>query len=241
MHRPSLLAIIVGLAGTPLLASAQGQPPDPQPKAPQEMPVNWLYGAYVPKDVPLVPLASSERRQLWARQALVTPGIYFKTGLFALGDQMTDTPAEWHGGVEGFGQRFASRYGQFAIQTSLTAAGNAALGYEPRYERCRCSGVWPRARHALVRNFLTYDRTERNRRPQIAMYAGAWAAGLVASAWKPARDNLWKEGWSSLVTQAAFGSLANVVGEFADDIRRLLGRPAPSRSAGRGDDHVGDR
>jgi len=227
MRQISLLAII-GLAGTPLLASAQSQPPDPRPNAPQEMPVNWLYGAYVPKDVPLVPLALAERRRLWARQTLLTPGIYFKTGLFALGDQIADRPAEWHGGVEGFGQRFASRYGQFAIQTSLTAAANAAIGYEPRYERCRCSGVWPRARHALFRNFVTYDRSERKRRPQIAMYAGAWGAGLVASTWKPAKDDVWKEGYSSLATQAAFGSLANLLGEFAEDIARLLGRRPPS-------------
>ncbi len=36
-------------------------------------------------------------------------------------------------------------------------------------------------RHAIVRNFVTYNRTEREHRPQIALYAGAMGAGMVSS------------------------------------------------------------
>jgi len=236
---PYLVAI--GITATASVATG-GQQADSRPAdQKQTLPVNWLYGAYVPKDAPLESLSSQERWQLWARQTALTPGIYFKTGLFALGDQIADAPAEWHGGVAGFGQRFASRYGQFAIQTSLAAAGDWALGYEPRYERCRCSGVWPRARHALVRNFVTYNATERTRRPQIAMYAGAWGAGLVASTWKPAKDDLWKEGYSSLITQAAFGSLANLVGEFAEEIKTAVLHRHGAHSSRRRNDDIRDR
>jgi hypothetical protein len=219
-----ILFIAIGVVGTPPVVSAAGQEPDSETNE-QPSPalsVNWLYGAYVPKDVPLVPLSSSERRQLWVRQTFLTTGIYFKTGVFALGDQINGKPPEWDGNAKGFGQRFGSRYGQFTVQNSITAAGNWALGYEPRYERCRCTGAWPRIRHALVRNFVTYNTTEHERRPQIAMYAGAWAAGLVASTWKPAKDPIWREGYHSLITQAAFGSFANLVGEFSEDIRERL-------------------
>jgi hypothetical protein len=48
-------------------------------------------------------------------------------------------------------------------------------------------------------------------------------AGLAASPWKPKSD-VWKEGYSSMITQAAFGSLANLVGEFADDFKNALRR-----------------
>jgi hypothetical protein len=208
-------------------ARVAGQQPEAQPPPPA-LEVNWLYGAYVPKDVPLVPLSPAQRGQLWVRQTFLTPGIYAKTAFFALGDQINETPSGWDADLGGFGQRFSSRYGQFAIQNSITAAGNWALGYEPRYERCRCSGAWPRVRHALVRNFVTYNATERERRPQIGMYAGAFGAGLVASTWRPAEDDLWEEGVNSLITQAMFGSLANLVGEFAEEIRKLFGRDAAS-------------
>ena len=39
---------------------------------------------------------------------------------------------------------------------------------------------WPRTRHALIRNFVTYDRTEQHLRPQLGMYAGAFGAGVIA-------------------------------------------------------------
>ena len=192
--------------------------------------VNWLYGAYLPKDVPLLPLSGSERRQLWLRQTFLTAGIYAKTAFFAVADEVRNTPPEWDGGFSGYGKRLASRYGQFAIQNSLSALGNAALHYEPRYERCRCDATGARIRHALVRNFVTYDRSELNRRPQVAMYLAALGAGLIASTWRPAADDAWDEAERAIVTQVAFGSFANVVGEFAPEIKRLLTRTPRSTS-----------
>jgi len=212
-------------------SSTQSPQTDPAPAQPapsaSEINVNWLYGAYVPKDMPLVPLTNRQRAKLWVQQTFLTPGIYGKTGFFATGDQITDDPSEWDQDVAGFGQRFVSRYGQFAIQNTLASAGNALLGYEPRYERCRCDTTWPRVRHALARNFITYNRTERERRPQLAMYTGALVAGTIASTWKPAADDAWTDAWQSAVTQAAFGSIANVVAEFAPEILKLLGRKSP--------------
>jgi hypothetical protein len=72
-------------------------------------------------------------------------------------------------GFGGYAKRTASRYGQFVTQNALSAVGNTLLGFEPRYNRCQCTGFWPRTRHAFVRNFVTYDRTERHLRPQLAL------------------------------------------------------------------------
>ncbi len=185
--------------------------------------MNWLYGAYVPKDVPLEPLTLTQRRQLLIRQTFLTYGTYVKTAFFSLSDQIQNKPSEWEDGFSGFGKRFASRYGQFAIQNALSATGNALLGYEPRYERCRCSGTWPRVGHALTRNFVTYNHTERERRPQLAMYTAALGAGMITSTWRPG-SGAWHQGYVSVLTQAAFGSLANIVGEFAPEIARLIKR-----------------
>ena len=115
------------------------------PLSAEVLQVNWLYGAYVPKDVPLHPLSNSQRFQLFLRQSFTTPGVYVKTALFSLSDQAQDHPPEWGDGFGGYAQRAASRYGQFITQNALSATGNALLGYEPRYDRCRCTGFWPRA------------------------------------------------------------------------------------------------
>jgi hypothetical protein len=194
----------------------------PAPKANQELQVNWLYGAYVDKDVPLRPLSNHQRLQLLLRQNFKTPGVYVKTAFFALTDQAEDHPPEWGDGFEGYLQRTASRYGQFVAQNTLSAAGNALLGYEPRYDRCRCTGFWPRTRHAVFRNFITYDRTEEHMRPQLALYAGAFGGGVLAGTWQPENPSLLTKGYQGVITQVAFGVGGNWLGEFVPDIKRRL-------------------
>lgn len=147
--------------------------------------MNWLHGAFVPKDVPLTSLTNSQRGMLYLRQTYIGWAPYLKTGFFAISDQITNSPPEWAAGVAGFGQRFASRYGTFTIQNTFSATGNLLLRYEPRYDRCRCSGVGKRFRHAFVRNFVTYNHTEVERRPQFALYAGALGAEMISSIWQP--------------------------------------------------------
>lgn len=188
----------------------------------KELQVNWLYGAFVPKDVPLTPLSNSQRVKLYVRQTYTGWGPYFKTGFFAVSDQITNSPPEWGSGISGFGQRAASRYGTFTIQNTFSATGNLLLRYEPRYDRCRCSKVSLRVRHAFARNFVTYNRTEREYRPQIALYASAMGAGMISSLWQPQAPAAWRVGYQSMVTQAAFGSFSNLVAEFSPEITRII-------------------
>lgn len=227
MYLLRLAVILLLLCGCSTGQDTAQFPENPLPQTQSEdnaINVNWLYGAYVPRGVKLEPLTNHQRGQLYLRQTYLTWGIYLKTAMFAVGDQATNSPEEWGDGLGGYGKRIASRYGQFAIQNTFTSTGNLLLGYEPRYERCDCSGAWSRLKHALVRNFVTYNRTEKSRRPQIAMYAGAMGAGMVASTWRPEHSKVWVEGYQSAITQAAFGSFSNVLGEFAPDIGRLIGR-----------------
>jgi len=198
--------------------------PSPTPTPPtsneKEINVNWLYGAYIAKDVPLRSLNNHERVQLWFSQSVTTPGIYLKTGFFAAYDQLRNDPAAWGPHWAGFGKRFLSNQGQFVIQNSLSALGNGLLGYEPRYDRCRCDGFWPRMRHATVRNFVTYDRTETKRRLQIPLYLAAFGAGVIQGTWTPNRDLL-TVGGRGVVTQVGFGVLSNSIGEFWPEIERI--------------------
>jgi hypothetical protein len=192
--------------------------------------VNWLYGAYVPRDAPLDPLTGHQRLKLFLRQTFTTPGIYVKTALFSIGDQINNSPPSWGTGFGGYARRVGSRQGQFVIQNSFVALGNGILGYEPRYNRCRCSGFWRRTVHALARNFITYGRTEKTLRPQLALYGGAFAAAVVAGTWKPKERDLVAEGYRGVITQVGFGIAANWVGEFAPDITRIVRRKKESNA-----------
>jgi hypothetical protein len=222
-----LLASAFGLILLAPVGPAQTQS-EPQSsaeaKANEQLQVNWLYGAYVPKDVPLKSLSNHQRLQLFLRQSFTTPGVYVKTALFSLADQASDSPPAWGNGFGGYAKRTASRYGQFVTQNALSGLGNGLLGYEPRYNRCQCTGFWRRTRHAVVRNFVTYDRTEQHLRPQLGMYAGAFGAGVIAGTWTPANPSLLAKGYQGMTTQVVFGVCANWLGEFAPDIKRMLRR-----------------
>ena len=98
--------------------------------------------------------------------------------MFAAGiDQARGVPWQWEDGWEGYGERFASREGQFITANSLACLGKCELKYEPRYDRCQCKGFWPRTRHAIVRNFITFNETEVELPPQLALYGGAFGGG----------------------------------------------------------------
>jgi hypothetical protein len=181
-----------------------------------------ITGTYVSKNRRLVPLTRQQREYIYLQQTLASPSAYWKRMFQAAIDQARDAPPQWGGGWAGYGERFASREGQFITANSFAALGNAKLGYEVRYEQCRCRGWRPRVEHALGRNFYTYDRTENEKRPQWALYGGALAAGMLSAAWKPGHDPL-KEGLYGVAGQAGWGTLLNLFIEFSTDINRRLG------------------
>ena len=217
-------------APQPTPQSASGQQARGQQARDRQIEVNWLYGAYVPKDVPLVALNGEQRVHLWVRATFTTYGIYAKTALFSISDQVNNRPPAWGDGWAGYGKRVASRQGQFVIQNSLSALGNGIVGYEPRYDRCQCDGFWPRTGHAVIRNFITYDRSETKRRIQIPLYLAAFGAGVVAGSWTPNHDLL-TTGAHGALSQAIFGVLANMVGEFWPQIERIWKHKKPASTA----------
>jgi len=186
--------------------------------------VNWLYGSYVPKDVPLRPLNGHERLKLYFRQTYTTPGIYIKTTIFAVRDQVADSNPEWGNDAAGFIKRFGDRQAQFIIQNTVSSLGQATLGWEPRFDRCRCDGFWPRTRHAIVRNFVTYSGTEKSLRPQIMPYLGAFGAASIASTWEPGHPVWQVTGYQAAITQIFVGVGINWIGEFAPDFGRVFHR-----------------
>ena len=183
----------------------------------------WFTGPYVSRSRDRVPLTGQQRRYIYLQQTLTTPSAYFKR-MFAAGiDQARDAPPQWSEGWYGYGKRFASREGQFITANSLAALGNAALKYEPRYDQCRCRGFWPRTRHAIFRNFVTYDESEVNLRPQWALYGGAFAGGVIATSWKPHPRNPLTNGGIAAAEQGGLGAALNFFIEFAGEINRKLG------------------
>jgi hypothetical protein len=183
----------------------------------------WFTGVYVPKGQTMTPLTWGRRREYFLQQTLVTPDAYLKRMFTAGIDQARGVPAQWDDGWAGYSERVASRQGQFISANTLAALANAMLKYEPRYDQCNCAHLWPRTRHAILRNFLTYDSSELQLQPQWGLYAGAFGGGMISTAWKPHPRNAWAEGGRAMMGQAAYGTLLNFFIEFAGDINRKIG------------------
>jgi hypothetical protein len=204
-------------------------PVTPETSVNTTLPVNWIYGSYIPKDAPIQPLTGNERFKLYIRQTYTTPGIYVKTGFFAIHDQVKETEPAWGDGASGFAKRLGSLQAGNVIQNSLTAMGNAAVGFEPRYDRCRCEGAWPRIRHAVARNFITYGGADDKAiRPQIMSYAAAFGAGVTVASWEPNYPSVLTKGYQSVATQAWVGVVIDALAEFAPDIKQMLHRKKAS-------------
>jgi hypothetical protein len=182
-----------------------------------------IAGVYVGRNRKLVTLTAQQRKEIYLRQTLTTPGAYGKRAFGALIDQARGTPSQWDDGWGGYFERWASREGQFITANTIAAIGNAKLGYEVRYDKCKCGGFGPRTKHAILRNFLTYDRSEVSLRPQWALYGGAFAGGLVATTWKPSTQSYLVNAAWGVVGQAAYGTLLNFVTEFGTEINRKQG------------------
>jgi hypothetical protein len=182
----------------------------------------WLTGPYVGKNRELVPMTAEQRRQIYLQQTFTVPSDYFKRMFSAAVDQIRDSPSQWPEGWGGYGERFGSREGQFIAANSLAALGDSLIKYEPRYDQCKCSGFVHRTRHAIMRNFLTYDQGEQQLHPQWALYGGAFGGGLISTAWKPHPQNTLRNGAYGMLGQAGYGALLNFFTEFAGDINRKI-------------------
>jgi hypothetical protein len=189
----------------------------------RRLPIERLIGPYIPVQGKLQPLTNHQREEVYIRNTFLTAGSYVARAFSAGLNQARGEPYQWGGGMAGYGRRYAAQYGRFVIQNSLAAAGDAALGYEPRYDFCRCNGFWPRTLHAISRNFVVYNRTEHELRPQVPLYAGAFAAGTLYGSWLPGKQSAWKSGGDSVLSQAGVGSGYNFVSEFAIDILHKFG------------------
>ncbi|MGD0730254.1 MAG: hypothetical protein ABR956_03250 [Terracidiphilus sp.] len=95
-------------------------------------------------------------------------------------NQFTNSPPEWHQGMEGYSKRFGSDFGIVGVGTTTRYALSQALREDSLYYRCDCRGFMPRVRHALI-STLTARRGEDGHvvfsfPALVAPYAGSMTA-----------------------------------------------------------------
>ena len=56
-------------------------------------------------------------------------------------------------------------------------------------------------------------------------YIAAFGSGAIVATWEPDNTQILTKGYQSAVTQVWWGSLSNVLGEFAPDVIKKLRKP----------------
>jgi hypothetical protein len=72
---------------------------------------------------------------------------------------VADSPSDWAKDATGYGQRYGSALLDNGVNTTSLVWISRATAQDPRYRRCDCTGVWPRARHAIVMSYMSYNRS----------------------------------------------------------------------------------
>ena len=166
------------------------------------------------------PLTSKEKAARAFRQTLGINSLLNRT-IVAGWDQLRDSPHEWPGGMEGYGMRYGSRLGRLAIRNTIMLGTDVAFKLDPRYDRCACTGVWPRVKHAYKRVLVA--RTDAGGHMfNVSRFAGGFLTPMIANEWAPDRLNTWGNKFQDGGTYLAWNGAGNVLREFWPDIRRVL-------------------
>jgi hypothetical protein len=110
------------------------------------------------------------------------------TTLVAGWHQARRSPPDWREGFPGYGERYASDFGNSAVNITTRFALAKALDEDTLYYRCSCSGVWPRLKHALVSTAFVHRGADGRRAFALPVVVAPYAAGMTAVyGWYPSR------------------------------------------------------
>ena len=103
-------------------------------------------------------------------------------------NQYGNEPPEWSQGVGGYSRRLGSNYGIAIAATSARYGLAEALKEDTLYYRCECTGIGPRARHAVLSTFVVRRGNDGHRVFSIPALIAPYAGTMTAVyAWYPNR------------------------------------------------------
>jgi len=162
------------------------------------------------------PYVFPTRRERFDRylKSTVGPFSLARSAISAGINQARDTPEEWEQGASGYGKRYASSFGQSAIQQTVIYGLDSALGLDTGFRKSTRKGFFPRMTDALVENVISRTRSGK-RVISVPRFTGAYASALIShEAWYPARYS-YKDALRSGTRLLVSGFGLNLLREFA--------------------------
>ena len=135
--------------------------------------------------------------------------------------QLWDTPEEWGGDIQGYGQRFGYSMSRLAVRQAVQLSADIAFGTDPRFDRCECGGFWSRTGHAWKR-VVVARKDHGGETLGFATLAGAYVPPMITDQWAPERYNTWNHKLSSGSNFLVSRGATNMLREFWPDIAKKL-------------------
>lgn len=166
------------------------------------------------------PLTGAQRWSLLAHNTFFSTGAVARVVGSSAFAHLVDSPEEWDSTIGGYGKRLRIQAATVTARGLITTGTTAALGHDPRYQRCDCGGVWRRTGHALSALVLAADAQGARRfdpAPLFAAYGGAYAGASLF----PERYSRAVKGYQLGSRQVAFRFGQNLFLEFTPEIKAL--------------------
>lgn len=146
-------------------------------------------------------------------------------------DQWRTRPEEWGQGWDAYGQRYGHRMARLAARNSIVLGVDLLMHTDQRYDRCACTGFWPRTGQVVRRVFVARHDSG-GERPNLARIAGAYGGAAIGDQLYPDRYHTVRHTFTAGSKDLLWRVVNNMVREFWPEIHRAIriGPPASSRS-----------
>ena len=136
-------------------------------------------------------------------------------------NQAVDSVPEWGQGMEGYGKRFASSFGQKVVDNTVGSSLKILLREDPRYFYSNRRNIRNRILHALGETFVAH-KDSGGTRPGYSYFAGVASGVYVSHQWRPESSRTAADYAQSVAVSIGEQSAKNVFMEFWPDIKKKL-------------------
>jgi len=134
-------------------------------------------------------------------------------------NQASNTPKEWGGGGEAYGERLGNALAEHVIRRTLQYGASAALHQDNRYFVSGQTGFFRRTKYAVVSTFLA-RRDDGSRTFSYSRIGAAAGEAFISRAWQPPSVTTAGDGAVNFGLTIAADVGFNVVREFLPRFRR---------------------
>jgi hypothetical protein len=169
-----------------------------------------------------VPLTASERWKLYFVGAFGPKAIVSSAAAGGI-RQWENSPKDWKGGAEAYGERFGNSYAEHIIRGTIEFGGATAMHEDNRYFRSTETGFWRRSKHALTSVFVARNNAGREHFA-YSRFGSAVGTSFISRIWQPPSTNTSGDAAVNFGVTIGIDAGWNVFREFWPDLTRHFKR-----------------